>query len=89
MPQAVHASSPVKPITESRSIKAAQISGGLAATIPIASAALDQMDQVKALLGRADGLLPIAPWLAAAVLAAGLAYMVWRRIEDSEKGEQG
>ena len=89
MAQSVKPSSPVKPVAESRSIKAAQVSGALAAAVPAASAALDQADQVKALFGRTEGLLPIAPWFAAAVLAAGLAYMVWRRIDDTRKAEQG
>lgn len=88
MPQAVAPPAPtMKPPAQSRTIRAAQVGGGLAAAVGVIDAVAPAVDQVRDLMAKVQtmtGELPAstAPWVMVGVLAIAVGYMVWRRIDD-------
>lgn len=89
-PQAVEVAG-MKPLQESRTIKAAQLGGGLAAVTTITTQVGPVVEQVKAVgenIRAVTDLLPLPSvslnpgWAVAGILALVLAYVVWRRIDD-------
>jgi hypothetical protein len=73
----------IKPLSKSKSVTGAQVAIGTGSVI---GAAAEVMDQVAPAMPLAQTLAQYAPWAIVAVLALGLGYMVWRRIDDRNKG---
>lgn len=90
MPQVVEQSAAMKPLQQSRSIKAAQVGGGVAAVTtavsqigPVVQQVRDMGEDIRAVV---DG-LPHPGWIVAGILAVALVYLVWRRIDDHRQQE--
>jgi len=73
----------MKAITQTGTIKAAQLSVGTSAVI---AAVTEFNEQVQPIVPLATKLMDYAPWLIVAVLLVGMGYIVWRRIDDRRKG---
>lgn len=92
MVQAVEPPAEMKPLAESRTLKGASVATAAAAAVPVLQAVGAQLEQVRtvgAQVRQIADLLPAgaAPWCMVAALAAGLAYVVWRRIDDHRRQE--
>jgi lysozyme len=97
MPQAVEVASAMKPLRESRSIKAAKIGVGASAVLTALEQAQPVLEQVQAasdtlrqaadLVRPAVALLPHPAWIVAIILAVTVVYLVWRRIDDHRRQE--
>lgn len=73
---------PEKPLTETRTIKGAQIAAG-ATALGAAAEAIQQLQPAIPLLQR---VVEVAPWLLAVLALAGIGWIVWARYDDRRRG---
>ena len=73
---------PTKPLTETRTVKGAQVAAG-ATALGVVAEAVDKIQPAIPLLQR---VVEIAPWVLAVLAMAGIGYVVWARYDDRRKG---
>ena len=73
---------PEKPLTETRTIKGAQIAAG-ATALGAAAEAIQQLQPAIPLLQR---VAEVAPWLLAVLALGGIGWIVWARYDDRRRG---
>jgi len=73
---------PEKPLSETRTIKGAQVAAGATAL----GAAAEAVQQLQPALPLVQRLAEIAPWLLAVVALAGIGWIVWARWDDRRRG---
>ena len=73
---------PQKPLTQTRTIKGGQVAAG-ATVLGLTTEAVRQAEPVIPLL---QSLIQVAPWVVGAAALAGIAYMIWARIDDRQRG---
>lgn len=73
---------PEKPLQASRTIRGSQV----AACATVVSVAVETIRGLEPALPLAQRLIELAPFAAAAVALAGIAYVVWARIDDRRRG---
>lgn len=73
---------PDKPLQSSRTIRGSQVAAGATAV----SVAVETIRGLEPALPLAQRLIELAPFAAAAVALAGIAYVVWARIDDRRRG---
>lgn len=92
MVQAVEPPAEMKPLEQSRTLKGASTAAIATAAVPVLQGLGTQLEQVQVIskqMQQIADLLPpnSAPWIMVAVLTVGLAYVVWRRIDDYRRRE--
>jgi hypothetical protein len=73
---------PEKPITQTRTIKGAQVAAG-ATALGVVAEAVEKIQPAMPLLQR---IVEVAPWLLAVLTLAGIGYVVWARYDDRRRG---
>ncbi|MCA1908779.1 MAG: cell wall hydrolase, partial [Magnetospirillum sp.] len=72
-----------RPLAQTRTVKGAQAALGGGAVI---AGAMEIAQQARDVLPVLDSLRAWSPWLVLAVAGAGIAYMVWARLDDRRQG---
>lgn len=72
-----------RPLAETRTVKGAQAALGGGAVI---AGVMEAAQQARDVLPVLDSLRAWSPWLVLAVAGAGIAYMVWARLDDRRQG---
>ena len=73
---------PQRPLAKTRTVKGGQLAAG--ATVLGLSAEL--VRQVEPAITLMQSMLQVAPWLVGIAALAGIAYMIWARIDDRRRG---
>ena len=75
---------PLKPLSESRTVRGGQVAaGGVTLTV-----AAEVAQQVAPAAGIFRDIAAAAPWVALAIVAAGVGYMIWCRIDDHKNARR-
>lgn len=72
-----------RPLSETRTVKGAQVALGGGAVV---ATAMEAANQVRDVLPIIDSIRQYSPWLVLAAVAVGVAIMVWARIDDRAQG---
>lgn len=73
---------PIRPLSETRTVKGAQVAAG-ATALGVVAEAVDKIQPAVPLLQR---IAEIAPWVLAILALAGIGYVIWARYDDRRKG---
>ena len=73
---------PQRPLTQTRTVQGGQVAAG-ATVLGLTAEAVRQVEPAIPLL---QSLLQVAPWMVGAAALAGIAYMIWARIDDRRRG---
>ena len=73
---------PQRPLAKTRTVQGGQVAAG-ATVLGLTAEAVRQVEPAIPLL---QSLLQVAPWLVGAAALAGIAYMIWARIDDRRRG---
>lgn len=73
---------PQRPIGKTRTVQGGQVAAG-ATVLGLTAEAVRQVEPAIPLL---QSLLQVAPWVVGAAALAGIAYMIWARIDDRRRG---
>lgn len=73
---------PIRPLSETRTVKGAQVAAG-ATALGVVAEAVDKIQPAIPLLQR---IAEIAPWVLAILALAGIGYVIWARYDDRRKG---
>lgn len=73
---------PRKPLTATRTIQGGQVAAGAT----VLGMAVETIREVEPALPVLQSALQLAPWAVGTVALAGIAYMVWARIDDRRRG---
>ena len=73
---------PQRPLTQTRTVQGGQVAAG-ATVLGLTAEAVRQVEPAIPLL---QSLLQVAPWVVGAAALAGIAYMIWARIDDRRRG---
>ncbi|MCX7366268.1 MAG: structural protein P5 [Alphaproteobacteria bacterium] len=73
---------PQRVLTQSRTVQGGQVAAG-ATVLGLTAEAVRQVEPAIPLL---QTMLQLAPWVVGAVALAGIAYMIWARIDDRRRG---
>ena len=71
-----------RPLSRTRTVQGGQVAAG-ATVLGLTAEAVRQVEPAIPLL---QSLLQVAPWVVGAAALAGIAYMVWARIDDRRRG---
>lgn len=72
-----------RPLSATRTVKGAQVALGGGVTL---AGAVEYAQQLRGVLPLVDQLRSYSHWVVLAIAAAGIAYMVWARLDDRAKG---
>lgn len=73
---------PQRPLAQTRTVQGGQVAAG-ATVLGLTAEAVRQVEPAIPLL---QALLQVAPWVVGAAALAGIAYMIWARIDDRRRG---
>jgi hypothetical protein len=73
---------PQRPLAQTRTVQGGQVAAG-ATVLGLAAEVVRQVEPAIPLL---QSLLQVAPWVVGAAALAGIAYMIWARIDDRRRG---
>lgn len=73
---------PIRPLSETRTVKGAQVAAG-ATALGLVAEAVDKIQPAVPLLQR---IAEVAPWVLAVLALAGIGYVIWARYDDRRKG---
>ena len=73
---------PQRPLTQTRTVQGGQVAAG-ATVLGLTAEVVRQVEPTIPLL---QSLLQVAPWVVGAAALAGIAYMIWARIDDRRRG---
>lgn len=73
---------PIRPLSETRTVKGAQVAAG-ATALGVVAEAVDKIQPAVPLLQR---IAEVAPWVLAVLALAGIGYVIWARYDDRRKG---
>ena len=73
---------PQRPLTQTRTVQGGQVAAG-ATVLGLTAEVVRQVEPAIPLL---QSLLQVAPWVVGAAALAGVAYMIWARIDDRRRG---
>ena len=73
---------PQRPLNRTRTVQGGQVAAG-ATVLGLTAEAVRQVEPAIPLL---QSLLQVAPWVVGAAALAGIAYMIWARIDDRRRG---
>ncbi len=73
---------PQRPLAQTRTVQGGQVAAG-ATVLGLTAEAVRQVEPAIPLL---QSLLQVAPWVVGAAALAGIAYMIWARIDDRRRG---
>ena len=73
---------PQRPLAQTRTVKGGQVAAG-ATALGLTAEAVRQVEPAIPLLQSA---MQYAPWVVGIVALAGIAYMIWARIDDRQRG---
>jgi len=73
---------PQRPLAKTRTVQGGQVAAG-ATVLGLTAEAVRQVEPAIPLL---QSLLQVAPWVVGAAALAGIAYMIWARIDDRRRG---
>ena len=73
---------PPRPLGKTRTVQGGQVAAG-ATVLGLTAEAVRQVEPAIPLL---QSLLQLAPWVVGAAALAGIAYMIWARIDDRRRG---
>ena len=73
---------PQRPLAQTRTVKGGQVAAG-ATVLGLTAEAVRQVEPAIPLLQSA---MQYAPWVVGVVALAGIAYMIWARIDDRQRG---
>ncbi|EDP61596.1 hypothetical protein BAL199_07918 [alpha proteobacterium BAL199] len=71
-----------RPLAQTRTVQGGQVAAG-ATVLGLTAEAVRQVEPAIPLL---QSLLQLAPWVVGAAALAGIAYMIWARIDDRRRG---
>ena len=73
---------PQRPLAKTRTVQGGQVAAG-ATVLGLTAEAVRQVEPAIPLL---QSLLQVAPWVVGAAALAGIAYIIWARIDDRRRG---
>jgi hypothetical protein len=73
---------PQRPLNKTRTVQGGQV----AASATVLGLTAEAVRQVEPAIPLLQSLLQVAPWVVGAAALAGIAYMIWARIDDRRRG---
>lgn len=73
---------PQRPLSKTRTVQGGQV----AASATVLGLTAEAVRQVEPAIPLLQSLLEVAPWVVGAAALAGIAYMIWARIDDRRRG---
>lgn len=73
---------PQRPLSKTRTVQGGQV----AASATVLGLTAEAVRQVEPAIPLLQSLLQVAPWVVGAAALAGIAYMIWARIDDRRRG---